>query len=435
MSKNKTNPRKPEIFYWPKHGFYAHNKFREWVHTDKETVRMKLIRAGYCSDKDTARLSPASTALLDIIENKTVHYAGPLAGRTNGLSELCGFRVLVTSQPALIEPARGGFPLWQEILESHYGEFQDYFMTWLKAAWLRVRAGGGPMLPALVIAGGTDTAKSLSQNHLITPLLGGRMAKPWRYWTGETNFNEDLCGAEHLMLEDEICPVKQEKKRMLGDALKAAVANEYTSLHPKGDKAITTKCVWAISISTNLEPQNLRVLPLHDASLNDKLLVLQVRKRPACMPAPDDYEGYLKFTKKLRDELPALAGYLHRYDPPKSVRGQRSLVKPFRDVEIMELVSEDDAVPKLIWLLDEFIFNDVMAIPQTLTSMELEKRLMQQETHGQAMKLLSKTSLGYLLREAARRFPARVEKDGEAHKGLTRWKVNPETKAVQQESV
>ena len=108
------------------------------------------------------------------------------------------------------------------------------------------------------------------------------MAKPWRYWTGETAFNEDLCGAEHLMLEDEICPVKQEKRRMLGDALKAAVANETTSLHPKGDKAITAKCVWAISISTNLEPQNLRVLPLFDASLVDKLLVLQIKAAGQC---------------------------------------------------------------------------------------------------------------------------------------------------------
>lgn len=430
IMEKKSKTRRPEAFYWPKHGFYTRNQFGEWVSTDKETVRMKLIRAGFCSTGDTFTLSKASAAMLDIIEKKTVHYAGPLAGQRSGLVEMCGWRVLVTNQPVMIEAARGAFPLWQEIIETHYGDFQDYFLTWLKAARMRVVAGGGPMLPALVIAGGPDTAKSLCQNHLITPLLGGRMAKPWRYWTGETNFNEDLCGAEHLMLEDEICPVKTEKRRMLGDALKASVANENTSLHPKGDKAITTKCTWAISISTNLEPQNLRVLPLHDASLNDKLLVLQVRKRPECLPSPDDYEGYLKFTRKLRAELPALAGFLDRYDPPKEVRGQRSLVKPFRDAEIMEIVSEDDNVPKLIWLLDEVIFSDALALPETMTSMELEKRLLTTDTHGQAIKLLSKVSIGYLLREAARRFPARIEKDGEAHKGLTRWKLKPEQKEM-----
>ena len=297
----------PEAFYWPKHGFFTENQFGEWVATDKETVRMKLIRAGLSSTGDNVKLSPASNAMLNIIEQKSVHYSGPIAGQAAGLTEICGFRVLVTTTPKIVWPKAGKFPLWSEIIETHYGDFADYFLTWLKAAWLRVQKCGGPMLPALVIAGGPDTAKSLTQNHLITPLLGGRMAKPWRYWTGETNFNEDLCGAEHLMLEDEICPVKQEKRRMLGDALKASVANENTSLHPKGDKAITTRCVWAISISTNLEPQNLRVLPLHDASLADKLLVLQVKRRPACLPAADDYQGFLKFTGKLRAELPALA--------------------------------------------------------------------------------------------------------------------------------
>ena len=419
----------PEAFYWPKHGFFTENQFGEWVATDKETVRMKLIRAGLSSTGDNVKLSPASNAMLNIIEQKSVHYSGPIAGQAAGLTEICGFRVLVTTTPKIVWPKAGKFPLWSEIIETHYGDFADYFLTWLKAAWLRVQKCGGPMLPALVIAGGPDTAKSLTQNHLITPLLGGRMAKPWRYWTGETNFNEDLCGAEHLMLEDEICPVKQEKRRMLGDALKASVANENTSLHPKGDKAITTRCVWAISISTNLEPQNLRVLPLHDASLADKLLVLQVKRRPACLPAADDYQGFLKFTGKLRAELPALAAFLEKYQPPAQVRGQRSLVKPFRDEEIMEIVSEDDNVPKLIWLLDEVIFADALAMPETLTSMELEKRLMKADTNGQALKLLSKVSIGYLLREAARRFPARVEKVGEAHKGLTRWKLKPEPAA------
>jgi hypothetical protein len=420
----------PETFYWPKHGFYTKNQFDEWVSTDKETVRMKLIRAGFSSTGDNIKLSPASEAMLNIIEKKTVHYAGPIAGQAEGLTELCGFRVLVTSTPKIVWPAKvGKFPLWQEIIETHYGDFADYFLTWLKAAWCRVQKGGGPMLPALIIAGGPDTAKSLTQNHLITPLLGGRMAKPWRYWTGETNFNEDLCGAEHLMLEDEICPVKTEKRRMLGDALKASVANENTSLHPKGDKAITTKCVWAISISTNLEPQNLRVLPLHDASLNDKLLVLQVKRRPECLPAADDYQGFLKFTGKLRAELPALAAFLEKYQPPKEVRGQRSLVKPFRDAEIMEIVSEDDNVPKLIWLIDEVIFGaGGLNLSETFTSMELEKRLLAVDTNGQAIKLLSKVSIGYLLREAARRFPTRVEKDGASHNNLTRWIVKPEPK-------
>ena len=389
-------------------------------------MRLILIAKGFSNSANVEKLSPNSKALLKVMGDRTIHYAGPMAGHASGPAEVCGFRLLVTSSPRTVEPRAGKFPLWQEIIETHYGEAADYFLTWCKAAWLRVRSGGGPMLPALIMAGGPDTAKSLTQNHLLTPLLGGRMAKPWRYWTGETAFNEDLCGAEHLMLEDEICPVKQEKRRMLGDALKAAVANETTSLHPKGDKAITAKCVWAISISTNLEPQNLRVLPLFDASLVDKLLVFQVKARPKCLPPAEDYEGFIAFTAKLQAELPAFAGYLHKYTPPASVRGVRSLVLPWRDPAIMEIVSEDDAVPKLIWLMDEAKIFGEMGLPVTLTSMELERELLKAETNGQAHKLFHFHNAGYLLREAAKRFPARVEKEGEAHRGLTRWLIKPE---------
>ena len=420
----------PEVYYWPKHGFFTRNKYGEWIPTDKETVRLILISKGFYNSENVEKLSPNSRQLLRIMGDKSIHYAGPLAGQTSGPAELCGFRLLVTSSPARIEAKAGKFPLWQEILETHYGDFTDYKLTWLKAARQRVLCGGGPMLPALIMAGGPDTAKSLTQNHLITPLLGGRMAKPWRYWTGETQFNEDLCGAEHLMLEDEICPVKQDKRRMLGDALKAAVANETTSLHPKGDKALTAKCVWAISISTNLEPQNLRVLPLHDASLSDKLLVLQVRARPKCLPTPEDYAGFMDFTKRLRAELPALAHFLEKYTPTKEVRGQRSLVAPFRDAEIMEIVSEDDAIPKLIWLMDQAGIFGELGLPVTFTSMELERELLKSDTNGQAGKLFHYHNAGYLLREAAKRFPARVQKDGEAHKGLTRWKLAPERREV-----
>ena len=432
MANNK--PRRTQAYYWPKHGFYTRAADGEWINTDKETLRMKLIRAGFASEKDAQRLSPASNAMLDVIEKNNVRYAGPLAGHTAGMKDLCGFRVLVTSSPKVIEPSRGKLPLWQEIIETQFGEAQGYYLTWLKAAWQRVRAGGGPMLPALILAGKPDVAKSLSQNHLITPLLGGRMAKPWRYWTGETTFNEDLCGAEHLMLEDEVGVVKQEKKRLFGDGLKAAVANETTSLHPKGDKAITTKCVWAITASTNLEPQNLRTFPLHDGTLSDKLMVLMVRERPGCLPAPDDYAGFIKFTARLHAELPALAAFLHKYEPEEKFRGkQRSLVAPWREPEIMELVSEDDAAPKLLWLIDEFRLLEV-ELPsgaktlqaRSLTSMELERELASAKTNGQAERLLGRMSMGYLLREVAKRFPARVEKDGDAHNHITKWIIRPE---------
>ena len=60
-----------------------------------------------------------------------------------------------------------------------------------------------------------DSGKSRLQN-LITPLLGGRVANPYHYMTGKSNFNSELFGAEHLMIEDEPASTRIEARRNTG---------------------------------------------------------------------------------------------------------------------------------------------------------------------------------------------------------------------------
>jgi len=52
-------------------------------------------------------------------------------------------------------------------------------------------------LPDLAIAASRFMQK------ILTPILGGRAARPYRYMIGTTDFNSDLFLAEHLMIEDE----------------------------------------------------------------------------------------------------------------------------------------------------------------------------------------------------------------------------------------
>jgi len=424
MSK-KNEPAAPEGHYWPGRGFFMQNGRREWQLMDKETVRLLMIRAGLMATKDVTFLSTASEAMLNIQMNNSVRYAGPLAGWPAGRVDLCGFRILVTQSPDRVKPEKGKFPLWEQILEEQFGAQLPWFLGWCKAALERVTNGGGPLLPALCLAGVADVGKSLAQNHLITPLLGGRMAKPWRYWTGETTFNEDLCGAEHLMVEDDVCPVKTDKRRMLMDALKNAVANETASLHPKGDKALTVRCLWAISISINEEPHNLRTLPLLDSSMNDKLILLRVLKRPDCLPIADDYEKFAAFSAKLAQELPAFAHFLKSFRVPKIAQGTRSLVNCYRDPQLMALVNEDDPVTKLVALLDASDLLSLVPLEKTSSEVENLLRECQRRTVAEsAARLFANVPVGHLLREAAKRFPQRVENAGYRHGNFTLWRIH-----------
>src|SRR5205085_2237776 len=55
--------------------------------------------------------------------------------------------------------------------------------------------------PALGLAGDANCGKSLLQ-YIITQILGGRQADPWKYMIGEEKHNTDMIGAEHWCAED-----------------------------------------------------------------------------------------------------------------------------------------------------------------------------------------------------------------------------------------
>src|SRR4029078_4317598 len=120
-------------------------------------------------------------------------------------------RFLVTVSPALIAPAHGECTVISAILrsltggpEEPYGALQcELLLGWLAAAVQCLYQQSLRSGQALVLAGPAGSGKSVVQNCILTPLLGGRSAKCAPYLQGKTSVNGELFGAEHLMLEDE----------------------------------------------------------------------------------------------------------------------------------------------------------------------------------------------------------------------------------------
>ena len=69
--------------------------------------------------------------------------------------------------------------------------------------------------------------------------------------------------------------------------------------------------------------------------------------------------------------------------------------------------------------------NIVERLPEEFSTMALEKELLSKDTNGQATRLLSHMPLAYILREAAKRHPDRVQRIGEIHSGLVKWRLCP----------
>ncbi len=172
--------------------------------SEKLAQRHLKIRHIVRSNRETgASHSDMEEVLWRINQRCQVGYGGKLAGYRPGVYEQHGEMILVTDGPKLIEPKEGQFPVINKLLTGLLGEKQrPYFDCWLKVAVealvkQRIRPG-----QAFVVAGPRDCGKSVLQNLIITPALGGRMAKPYQFMSGATPFNSNLFEAMT------VCPTK-----------------------------------------------------------------------------------------------------------------------------------------------------------------------------------------------------------------------------------
>ena len=304
---------------------------------------------------------------------------------------------------------------------------RPYVYAWLKLGYEALRAGKLRPAPVMGIAGPRNSGKSLLQN-LFTVILGGRVAKPYRYMSGHTDFNGELFGAEHLMVEDEAPSTDLRSRRALGAHIKAFTVNQTQSCHVKNRQALTLSPFWRVSISVNDEPENLMILPpISDSdndSLGDKIILL--RANLAEMPmSTETLEEREAFWHALVSELPAFLHFLLDWELPKEIRHARYGMKTWHHPEL--LLALDTLAPetRLLSLIDEVLFADHEFHHGCLnakskakdsregTAEELERLLRADPTFGyEAQKLFSwPTACGTYLGRLAKKYPKRVQSD------------------------
>ena len=288
----------------------------------------------------------------------------------------------------------------------------DTFLLWFRG----IHFDKARPRQCLVIAGEAGCGKSLLQK-IITHTLGGRTAKPYSFLTGRTEFNSDLFGAEHLIIDDESASTAYRSRENLGNQIKQIVAVAEHRLHAKGKDAMTLCPWWVLTISLNDEPENLMVLPRIEPSLEDKIILLQGKKSQLPMPT-DTGEQRLLFWEALiagvRDLLKKLAEI---YPQGRYVSG-RFVVKSYHHPSILRALkslSKEEQLRELIDIIIKF--------PRTLSAKELEG-LVRKEAPKQADRLFTfDAACGSLLGRLAKEYPHRIKN---ARTGTARlWKIYP----------
>jgi hypothetical protein len=353
--------------------------------------------------------------LLDVRLRYNVRYAAPLAGYKSGVYTMFGNIILVTESPAIIPAKKGVWPTLRKLFENILGEVQlPYLYAWVRSAYEGLNGGKRRIGQALIVVGERDSGKSLTQK-LITLVLGGRIARPYSYMSGKTDFNYDLFGCEHLAIEDQKASTEWHTRLQFGTAIKDIVTSVEQWCHRKFADAITLTPFWRLSVSVNDEPENLCVLPPMDASIEDKIILLRTYKQPMPMPTTTQAE-YDRFWATLVDELPAWLHYLTReWEMPTHLLtdegASRFGMAHYHNPLVLQLINELENEFKMLRLLDMVLFAKGEKEPLKESQEWFERKLRESSVAREADKLLTfPRACGNYFHKLEKKYPERVKK-------------------------
>jgi hypothetical protein len=385
------------IFYDPNRGGYQiPNDRGGWVLVNEGSVQRELKLRGYSAKPAGPDMpSPMEMALNVIQRSQDLSFSGSLAGYPVGLHLDGPRRLLVTDEAQLIKPAPGEWPflrrLFTEMFDSDGHRQSPYFFGWLKVAFESLSAEKRRPGQAVVFAGPHDAGKSLVQGQVVTPILGGREARPYRYMRGGSEFNADLFAAEHLILEDETPSTDLRTRKALGSRIKEITVNATQSCHPKGRNAITLSPFWRLTISLNEETENLMVLPPIEPSLEDKIILFRV-SRPN-LPQTQTEEERESLRRLIAGELPGFLDWLVNWQIPPELASGRFGITHWHHPELLHSLAALSPEVRLLELIDsaEQAFWPDIGKPWLGSAEILERTLMAQSSpvQRQAEKLFS----------------------------------------------
>ena len=354
------------IWFIDADGIWARMNSDEFTRYLNSTFGLSKSRKGGASECDQV--------IVWIQMNRHITAIMPLAGYEGPkVYDFQNQKIFVPYGPKLITPAEGEYPVTLQFLAGLLPGIQDeHFKWWLSTrleqlyGWVKLR-GGKPHpaervwfrpSQAVVLCGKAKSGKSLLQR-LITLWVGGRMAKPFRFMSGGTQFNSELFAAEHLMIEDEESATDIKTRRKFASAIKEFTANREHYCHPKFQVPVMTPALsQVLTISVNDEPENLAILPPQDESIKDKAIIYRVDKLPMPMPT-DTWEEEQAFWKVLEAEAPAfIFDLLNKTTVPPEWQDSRYGVLAYHHAEILDVLAQLGEEQSLLEIIDIELFEE-----------------------------------------------------------------------------
>jgi hypothetical protein len=328
--------------------------------------------------------------LMHVMERRRVEMFLPsIGGYEAGMyDDHIGRKMIVGQSPLKIEAVQGEWPLLTEIFNrldfSKEGgiDQRPWWFSWLKYADESRMAGPGNFASGhcLILIGDRGCGKGFLQEHVITPLLGGREADPKQMLVSKKpdEFNAELIEAEHWKQEELPLENQQMATRvMLSERIKEAVTKTSIRLRLMKTNPMMVWPFHRLTITINPGADKLRNLPLMTDDIVDKVIMLKVGNAPMPMPT-DGIEQRRLFAQAVKAELPAFLWWLRnewqipdgagadglnlmKYGPDHAIApngpATRFGFREFQHPEYVEDLEEETSHAELMELIDAATFG------------------------------------------------------------------------------
>ena len=372
------------IYYDGPSGKYlvdAGKYFRTYSRSKPIITGLKRFYQSQGADTKEAQ-AEASAAVADAEIDRHVEWSGNLAGHPKGLiHSVDGKPMLVMTSPSIVEPVKGPAPVISDLINQALPDQiqRDIFTAWLAGSYRAVRAGIHHPAPMMCLAGKPNTGKSLL-SLVVRLVLGGRSANPHSSWSGTLPWNDDLCAAELLLLDDCQGSTDIRSRINFGTNFKSSIYSGNISMMKRHCSSMSCRPVWRVMVCCNDNAESLLILPPINSDMTDKLILLKMEaiKTPVDTSHP---AGRELLQKMIYDELPKLAGYLMCFELPKNLRDSRSGVKAWRHPDLTQAIESTKPESRLEELLQTACTSHLWQdLSRALTASEIEGRLVDKDS-------------------------------------------------------
>lgn len=321
---------------------------------------LDLEEAGYTrlKDRDT-NTSPAEVELRKLQRRNNVTWTGALGGRSAGLFCDGPRKFLITESPedviadSNVDPA----PLEQHLAVFFGAEALDplaaaqlhVFKLWLRRARLALKSDSRMEVPILALVGPADSGKSLLQS-LIKEALGGRIGYGYDYFCGKDKSNDDIVGADLIVLADEIAG----NRDLVREGLKKWISNPEARCRALYSGGVALAPRNAVLICAN-DDSATALPPLNKSTFADRITYLKTFA-PGIPLTDDSAKSRDELWSRLRGSLPGFLAACENMDTTNDPLAHgRWGVAAFHHPKIVSAIESADDNNPLSELLDRWL--------------------------------------------------------------------------------